>query len=117
MDGLHSIYIADDTFMIEFQLLQDNEGLSEAEALDEVFDVGWWMNHLPLAGVFIDGIEQTDWYYVKNAGYFFAFFFLGDTTLTPFLEMDTAFFPIRINPDIFMLSLDCHAVKHGYYPI
>lgn len=60
MDGLHSIYIADDVFMTELQLLQDNEGLSEAEALDEVFSIGWWMNHLPLAGVFIDGIEQIN---------------------------------------------------------
>ncbi|SRR6266568_8112563 len=58
MDGGHSIRIADDTFMTEFQLLQDNEGLSEAEAREEVFDIGWWYKHLPLAGVFIDGIEQ-----------------------------------------------------------
>jgi len=47
------------SFMTEIQLLKEN-GLSEAEALDEVFSIGWWIEHLPLAGVFIDGIEQTD---------------------------------------------------------
>jgi hypothetical protein len=60
MDGGHSVYIADDVIMAELQLLQENEGLSEAEALDEVSDVGWWMKHLPMSGVFFDGIEQKE---------------------------------------------------------
>jgi hypothetical protein len=59
MDGGHSIYIADDVFMTELQLLQENEGMTDGEAFDELDDLGWWYNRLPLAGVFIDGIEQT----------------------------------------------------------
>lgn len=60
MDGGHSIYITDDVFMLELQRLQDEEGMSEAEAFDTLNDIGWWYDHLPLSGVFIDGIEQTD---------------------------------------------------------
>jgi hypothetical protein len=60
MDGGHAIYIDADVLMAELQSLQENEGFSEAEARDEVFDGGWWMNHLPMSDVFIDGVEQTE---------------------------------------------------------
>jgi hypothetical protein len=60
MDGGHSIYIDADVLMTELQALQESKGLSEAEARDEVFDIGWWMNRFPQPGLFIDGIEQVD---------------------------------------------------------
>lgn len=60
MDGGHSIYIADDTFMLQLEELQRAEGMSEQEALTTLDDIGWWYDHLPLSGVFIDGLEQTD---------------------------------------------------------
>jgi hypothetical protein len=55
----HTVYVADDTYMIQLQLLQDG-GLTEAEALDEVSSVAWWLDHTPMSGLFIDGQEQTD---------------------------------------------------------
>jgi hypothetical protein len=59
LEGAHFIAIDEDVFMIEFQALVDR-GLSEAEALDELTEVQWWYDRLPMSGVFIDGIEQTE---------------------------------------------------------
>lgn len=60
MDGGHSIYIADDVFMLQLEQLQREAQMTEAEAFDTLLDVQWWYEHPPLSGVFIDGVEQTD---------------------------------------------------------
>jgi hypothetical protein len=60
IEGGHFIAIAEDTFTIEFEALLATSGRSEAEALDELCEVQWWYDHLPLSGVYVDGLEQTD---------------------------------------------------------
>lgn len=52
MDGGHSIYIADDVFMLQLEQLQREAQMTEAEAFDALLDVQWWYEHLPLSGVF-----------------------------------------------------------------
>ena len=60
VDGGHSVYIADDVFMTELELLKQSEDMTDTEAFDELSDVAWWYDRLPMTGVFIDGEEQTD---------------------------------------------------------
>jgi hypothetical protein len=60
LEGGHLIAIEEDVFMIELERLQTEEEMTEQEAIDTLFDVQWWYDHLPLSGVYIDGLEQTD---------------------------------------------------------